>query len=1084
MLKKISLKFRFFALFTIIFIFAHLFTACDSPFSKSIDDYLNYWSNTVTIGRYDVISETTVLDGRRNLSAVEPIKINLIITNPNNYEIELELEGQPNFTIYQTDDETKSDVTINYSKKAELSSDGSIITLSAELPNDTERKKLMLEGMFKYFKQGDTGVYEEEVNYSYDFKQLSAPDNPKNLKNPEYSDTDSYHTLHFDMPDSSYKRNKDLTYRIDCFSSNTPGDFSFVATADVKADQAKKAGSKSNEFIYYFDEQEPSLQYDYVVTAISPEGVKSKVVSTSEALGLCYVTEPEILFGDNGELNNLKANREGDSKTYDVLEYTGDSFGINVIKTDLSSDLEVKVNGKTVSADATLEDGFNKITATASKNRARPVTVTKNIYVVKKLVEPKINSNASNEGTHNYQNINYDKMQYSYLKYENYTYSVDNSVNKDSEIKLTINNSDADLSGTLEDGYYTLEMNITKEYCRPLTVKKNYKVGIKRVKAKVKNDLHHWHTDGGADVDLIVELFIESSKSDKESIYYCNVEHIDNCHDYYSTTDVTKAVYLYEKTDNFYFYTSKAWDRDGKYQSNWDDLGTVSRGDSKATKTLKELKENPSIDTGDYKGSKDEHKSRYWVDVILSEEAAEPLIEFNPGLNGVRDVNGYECIEVADSSSKVSYKISPQDEATISGKIDDESFTGEKSGKLGVGTHKITVTSSKTGYTTCQVTKYIKVLTTFNEPNIYFYANNTNNRIDTSVSESSIDSYTTYDLNLTTSGTGNATLEVVAGTGETVTVEDGKNTLTAKNGRYELALGPHNLSITVSKAGYAPKVINKDIYILGILAEPTVIANNGSGETGSGNTEDDPKIWKFSYLSDPSLSVYIQPGNRGDNPNTVKVYLNATDGTEFSNPTSGFSVGYDSVKHLVIVQTRPYCKTKITHKYVKGIIKPIKLIYHNVRITGGLKGDARICVGGIKDIDGFDLLGEIKFDGTTIWGYGSSEYPIIHSNYWDHLNTDTDERSYERTLYSPDDKITLEMINMRRRKKEGNFGSHTLQKTLSAIKNVTVPTVRTYNSNTLDPPGGSNGWIFFTGRLTNGNCYMYMYLKFEVEEQN
>gem|GEM_PF-1224743 len=1070
MKRALSLFSMMYLLFTVL--------SCDISYNEPVKEYLEYWSKAVTIGRYEVASETTVLDGRRNLSAVEPIKVELLLTNPKSYNIELENAGGAYFDIYLNDDSSKTNIAT--SKTATLSSDKTVITLSADIPDKTERKNLMIDGFFIYYKESEPF----EIPYSYSFKQLSAPDIPKNLKNPESSDTNGYHTLHFDMPNTSLKRNNDLTYRIDCYSSNTPGEYTFVATADVKADQAKKAGTKSNEFIYYFDEQEPSLQYDYVVTAISPEGVKSKTVSTSESLGLCYVTEPEIIFAGNGELNNLTAEKDGEANAYDVVEYTGDSFSINVVKTDSTSDLDVKVNGQTVDADTVLEDGFNKITATASKNRARPVSVTKNIYVVKKLVEPKITSNASNEGPYKFQNINYDKMQYSFLKYENYTYSVDNSVNKDSEIKLTINNSDADLNGTLEDGYYTLEMNITKEYCRPLTVKKNYKVGIKRVKAKVKNNLHHWHTDGGADVDLIVELFIESSNSSKQSIWSCNYEHIPNCRDYYSTTDVTKAVYLYEKTDNFYFFTSKAWDRDGKYQRDWDHLGTINRGDSTATKTLKQLKENPSIDTGDHNGDKN-CKSRYWVDVILSEEAAEPLIEFNPGLNGVRDGNGYECIEVANSSSEVSYKISPQDEATISGKIDDESFTGEKSGKLGVGTHKITVTSSKTGYTTCQVTKYIKVLTKFNEPNIYFYANNTDNRIDTSVSESSIDSYTTYDLNLTTSGTGNATLEVVTGTGETVTVEDGKNTLTAKNGRYELALGPHNLSITVSKAGYAPKVIEKDIYILGILAEPTVIAKNGSGGTGSGNTEDDPKVWKFSYLSDPSLSVYIQPGNTGDNPNTVKVYLDSTDGTEFSNPTSGFSVGYDSVKHLVIVQTRPYCKTKTTHKYVKGIIKPIKLIYHNERIAGGRKGDARICLGGIKRVDDFDLLGEIKFDGTTIWGYGSSEYPIVHSNYWDHLNTDTDKRSYERTLYSPDDIITLEMINLRRRKHEGdNFGSHTLKKTLSAIKNVTVPTVWTYSVNTLDPPGGSNGWIFFTERLTNGDYYMYMYLKFEVEEQN
>ena len=1063
MKRALSLFSMMYLLFTVL--------SCDISYNEPVKEYLEYWSKAVTIGRYEVASETTVLDGRRNLSAVEPIKVELLLTNPKSYNIELENADGAYFDIYLNDDSSKTNIAS--SKTATLSSDKTVITLSANIPDNTERKNLMIDGFFINYKESEAF----EIPYSYSFKQLSAPDIPKNLKNPKDPDTNGYHTLHFDMPNTSLKRNNDLTYRIDCYSSNNPGEYTFIATADVKADQSKKTGTKSNEFIYYFDEQEPSLQYDYVVTAISPEGVKSKTVSTSESLGLCYVTEPEIIFAGNGELNDLTAEKEGESKAYDVVEYTGDSFSINVVKTDSTSDLDVKVNGQTVDADTVLEDGFNTITATASKNRARPVSVTKNIYVTKKLVEPKITSNASNEGPYKFQNINYDKMQYSYLKYENYTYSVDNSVNKDSEIKLTINNSDADLSGTLEDGYHTLEMNITKEYCRPLTVKKNYKVGIKRVKAKVKNNLHHWHTDGGKDVDLIVELFIESSNSSKQSIWSCNYEHIPNCHDYYSTTDVTKAVYLYEKTDNFYFFTSKAWDRDGKRQKDWDHLGTINRGDSTATKTLKQLKENPSIDTGDHKGDKD-CKSRYWVDVILSEEAAEPLIEFNPGLNGVRDGNGYECIEVADSSSKVSYKISPQDEATISGKIDDESFTGEKSGKLGVGTHKITVTSSKTGYTTCQVTKYIKVLTTFNEPNIYFYANNTNNRIDTSVSESSIDSYTTYDLNLTTSGTGNATLEVVTGTDETVTVEDGKNTLTAKNGRYELALGPHNLSITVSKAGYAPKVIEKDIYILGILAEPTVIANNGSGETGSGNTEDDPKVWKFSYLSDPSLSVYIQPGNRGDNPNTVKVYLDATDGTEFSNPTSGFSVGYDSVKHLVIVQTRPYCKTKTTHKYVKGIIKPITLTYDR---SG--TGAAFMCIGGYDGKGDFNCLGTIYVNSTTIWGWGQkNDLNHIGADGWVNLaQTENASRSVSVTCTSPSDVITIKAENMRRNNGSSMSGVKSQSKTLSNIKSTTYIPASGHN-NKAEARNVPN-WTLWSGRLTDDTHYVYIYVTFSVSEQ-
>lgn len=1057
---------RALSLFSMIYL---LFTvlSCDISYNEPVKEYLEYWSKAVTIGRYEVASETTVLDGRRNLSAVEPIKVELLLTNPKSYNIELENADGAYFDIYLNDDSSKTNIAT--SKTATLSSDKTVITLSADIPDNTERKNLMIDGFFIYYKESEPF----EIPYSYSFKQLSAPDIPKNLKNPESSDTNGYHTLHFDMPNTSLKRNNDLTYRIDCYSSNTPGEYTFVATADVKADQAKKAGTKSNEFIYYFDEQEPSLQYDYVVTAISPEGVKSKTVSTSESLGLCYVTEPEIIFAGNGELNNLTAEKEGESKAYDVVEYTGDSFSINVVKTDSTSDLDVKVNGQTVDADTVLEDGFNKITATASKNRARPVSVTKNIYVTKKLVEPEITSNAEKNGTKTDNGITYDVMQYSFMTYSNCTYSIDNSANEDSKITFKIDNSTADLSGNLDDGKHELEIIVEKEHCQPLILKKHFNVGIKQITAK------------------LYQAEINISKNTKYSgtikLYVIGKEE-KTVRNWASTGYTKKAYNSYNVPADYYLlFDSKSSKARFETFDSW--AGHDPLRDVKREYFLSDILNSGGylfISSEVYK--KDDSYSsentyhKLWLN--LSEGAAPADISFSPALNGVTDNNGFEIVEVADSSKKASYTISSQGNASISGKVDNVSFSGTKSGEFAIGEHTLTVTSKQSGYTDTTITKKIKVVTPISEPTIYFYANNTTNRIDTSTSNSPVPSYTTYDLTLTSSGTGNATMEISAGTGESITVEDGDTELTAKNGRYELALGPHNLSITVSKTGYAPKVINKDIYILGILAEPTVIANNGSGGTGSGNTEDDPKVWKFSYLSDPSLSVYIQPGNTGDNPNTVKVYLDSTDGTEFSNPTSGFSVGYDSVKHLVIVQTRPYCKTKTTHKYVKGIIKPIKLIYHNARIAGGLKGDARICVGGIKNVNDFDLLGEVKFDGATIWGYGESEYHIANSNYWDHLNTDTDKRSYERTLNSPDDKITLEMINMRRRKKEGNFGSHTLQKTLSAIKNVTVPTVRTYNSNTLDPPGGSNGWIFFTGRLTNGNCYMYMYLKFEVEEQN
>ncbi|MBP5588518.1 MAG: hypothetical protein J6X37_07325 [Treponema sp.] len=585
MKRALSLFSMMYLLFTVL--------SCDISYNEPVKEYLEYWSKAVTIGRYEVASETTVLDGRRNLSAVEPIKVELLLTNPKSYNIELENADGAYFDIYLNDDSSKTNIAS--SKTATLSSDKTVITLSANIPDNTERKNLMIDGFFIYYKESEAF----EIPYSYSFKQLSAPDIPKNLKNPESPDTNGYHTLHFDMPNTSLKRNNDLTYRIDCYSSNTPGEYTFVATADVKADQAKKAGTKSNEFIYYFDEQEPSLQYDYVVTAISPEGVKSKTVSTSESLGLCYVTEPEIIFAANGELNNLTAEKDGEANAYDVLEYSGDSFGINVVKTDSTSDLDVKVNGQTVDADTVLEDGFNTITATASKNRARPVSVTKNIYVTKKLVEPTITTNATQNGTTTDNGITYDKMQYSYLTYDNCTYSIDNSANADSQITFKLDNTaTTNLSGTLTDGTHSLEIIVEKEHCRPLTIKKNYSVGIRRVKAKVNNPLHHWHSDGGADVDLTVEFFIESSQTGKQPIWDCKDYQKKNTCDYKDNVKNDKVVYLYDKNENFYFYTSKAIDVDtGIFNGGDDDLGTLKRGDSKGTRTLSKLKEKMNSQT-------------------------------------------------------------------------------------------------------------------------------------------------------------------------------------------------------------------------------------------------------------------------------------------------------------------------------------------------------------------------------------------------------------------------------------------------------------------------------------------------------
>ncbi|MBP5568036.1 MAG: hypothetical protein J6X54_02300 [Treponema sp.] len=1058
-----------------LFILAAIVTAflsCNFGNTQPIKQYLNYWSEAVTIGRVEVTSETTVYKGQRNVSAIEPIKIQVLLINPNAYEIEIENPELAGFTIFKEDDESKKEIA--KVKSAELSSDNTILTLSAKLPDKTEKQNLKLEGYFTFYKEEHGVSYAETKTYEYSFKQFSAPDKPRNLKNPEFADSTGYHCLYFDMPDTTYNRNKDLTYRIDCYERTSAQNCSFFATADVKADQSKATG-KSGEFIYYFDEQEPSLQYEYVVTAISPEGVKSKTVSTSEALGLCYVTEPEIIFSSNGALNNLTAEKDANSDTYEVVEYTGDSFSLDIQKTDLTSELDVKLNGATAGTSITLQDGFNTIVATASKNRARPASVTKNLYVTKKLLDPDFTTNASKNGTKKVHGINYDIMQYSYLNSENCTYSIDNSVNEDSTITFTIDNTTAELSGTLDDGEHTLEINITKEHCQPLKIKKNFSVGIRQITAKLyKAQINISHnTKYKGKIQLYV---LGGTKKDVRT--YSSKDYSQNNYNEYG---VPADYYLFfnSKSSSARFETFDSW-------AGYDPLRDVIKDFS-----LKDIKQTNGylyIDSENNKkedsNSSEDTYHKLWLS--LSECAAPADIIFSPGLNGTVDSSNFEYIEVADSSSKASYTISAQGGASISGSIGNTTFTGSLSGELSVGEYTITVTSKQSGFNDMTITKKVKVLTPLSNPNIYVYATNTTTRIDTTESDAPVTSYTTYDLTLTNNGYGYASLEIAAGTGESVRVDDNDSDLNPDNsGKYKLELGPHNLNITVSKPGYKDIEIKKDIFIQGVLSEPDIVKITSTDiESGSGNTKADPRIIKFSYLTNETLKCRVQPGNKD---NTVTVHKGKEDGDIIKDATTSFDAGCDTVQTLVIIQTRQYCKTKITTKYVKGQIKPITLHY---RRTGPQIGNAYMVVGGYDGEGSFNLNGKIDLDSTTIWGWSSkNKLNKIGADGWINMaSTENVDREYTRTFYSPSETIILHAIDMERRGGSCMSGDHNIEvslRTIKATKN--IPACGYQNKASARTTGG---WTIWSGRLSDTygknndqHHYVYVCVEFDVTEQ-
>ena len=479
--------------------------------------------------------------------------------------------------------------------------------------------------------------------------------------------------------------------------------------------------------------------------------------------------------------------------------------------------------------------------------------------------------------------------------------------------------------------------------------------------------------------------------------------------------------------------------------------------------------------------------------VKVVRELQEPTYSFNPGTTGTK-TDDFEWIEVADGSSYVTYTITAESGCTM--EIKNSSSLGNSTtntpGNTNTDTlvslstsssrdYTLTITVKKPCYTDKSFTKKIKLIKALQEPTVKVYKNDGNNLISPSASapeESGYSAYICYDMPLTTSGTGHANFEVTAAAdGGSVSVKvDGANVSTYSSGKRKLELGGHIITFTVTKDGYKTQEYNKKVYVQGTLEEPTIESVNGSGSaTGSGNSSTDPKVWKFSYLgSDNELKCKVSPGNSG---NTIVVHKGSATGTTMSNPTTGFGVGVDSTMTLVIVQTKAKCKTKNTTKYVKGKIKPITLTY--VRNS---KGCAYMCIGGYDKQGDFNVNGSIKVNATEIWGWGTkNDLNHIGADGWENLATrENVSRSVSVTCTSPNDKVTIHAIDMRRRNGSSMSGDYYQSRTLSDMKSRTSIPACGYQNKAEKRT--VNKWTLWSGRLSDNTHYVYIYVTFDATE--
>ena len=383
------------------------------------------------------------------------------------------------------------------------------------------------------------------------------------------------------------------------------------------------------------------------------------------------------------------------------------------------------------------------------------------------------------------------------------------------------------------------------------------------------------------------------------------------------------------------------------------------------------------------------------------QELQEPTYSFTP--NFTTESNGH-WIEVENGNSEITCTMTADTGCTfeVTDVFDNTStpitVNTNRFTVKGIGQHNLTVKVKKQNYVTKTFTKTVTVVQKLQEPTLKLYKESSR---ETTVNSStdyegdaSYSSYTNY--NVTLDGDGNAVLyfTFTSPDGATIKVTDkaaDNSTSTTNGGTGSFTkLGPHDVSIEVTKTNYHKQVFNEKIYVQGILSAPEFKANGTKqSDSGDGSSAVNAEKWQFSYLTYEAMEWWIEPGNT-DNTTTVK-YNGST-----INPSASPLVPNNTFC-LLIEQTRNYCKSLQTTKYVDVKIKPITVklgkSYLYCDFDDGAAGDA------------VEIYGKVHL------GYDNSYTCLktFNSNYdyytpfeWGEF---TKDRSPQYTLNSPSDSL-------------------------------------------------------------------------------
>ena len=455
-------------IFSVLFC-SFLFASCNLSYNEPVKYWFDYWTSTCQVGKIEYASENTLLNGETNLYANDPIEINLYTINPQKFALLKKTDNGRCFTFKNEDGDILSDYE-------ETMVDPTWIKIRANLPDEWEGKKITLSGCLwpenrSSFSEDQLRSQSPELFYSTTFVQNTPPDDIMNLYVPsEYFPGTTMHYVSFDLPTENPNRNNGSSYEI-CYYLRED-EILQKKGSKILHESDNKNTSGSNTFLYYFDEQEPNLNYEYTICITGPHGLKSRLFSTDPGLGVCVITQPTFTFGRN-------SNGFIDEDGCECIEVENDSDTVSyaVASADLGTTLVVELDSNPAGITGTLGLGPHTISATAKKDGCRDVTSTKKVRIVRTPKKATITTGKATNGKET------DSAGYEYIEVDNGSDTVTYSITTEAGTTVDGTVDGTDFTGTqtgsdktLAVGEHTLTAVVHKENCSDVTFTRMIKV--------------------------------------------------------------------------------------------------------------------------------------------------------------------------------------------------------------------------------------------------------------------------------------------------------------------------------------------------------------------------------------------------------------------------------------------------------------------------------------------------------------------------------------------------------------------------------------------------------------------------------